>query len=86
MSIQDIQESVKGAIMYYTENPEQAISEDKPATATLVEGLRCRATNSDGVELFSDMPNGIGGGATAPTPGWLLRAALANCDATMIAM
>lgn len=32
------------------------------------------------------MPKGIGGEATAPTPGWLLRAALANCDATMIAM
>jgi uncharacterized OsmC-like protein len=32
------------------------------------------------------MPAPLGGGATAPTPGWLLRAALANCDATVIAM
>lgn len=86
MSNQQIQEAVKGVIKYYTENPDQALLEDKPATATIVEGLRCRATNSDGVELFSDMPKGIGGGATAPTPGWLLRAALANCDATMIAL
>ena len=86
MSNQQIQEAVKGVVQYYTENPDKALSEDKPATATIVEGLRCRATNSDEVELFSDMPKGIGGGATAPTPGWLLRAALANCDATMIAM
>jgi uncharacterized OsmC-like protein len=38
------------------------------------------------MEVVSDIPKLIGGGATAPTPGWLLRAALANCDATMIAM
>lgn len=86
MSIQQIRQSVIGVTKYYIENPDQALSEDKPATATVMEGLRCRATGSDGAELFSDMPRGIGGGATAPTPGWLFRAALANCDATMIAM
>lgn len=32
------------------------------------------------------MPEAIGGGGSAPSPGWLLRAALANCDATVIAM
>jgi uncharacterized OsmC-like protein len=32
------------------------------------------------------MPTGIGGGATAPTPGWMMRAALANCKAVMIAL
>ena len=36
--------------------------------------------------LISDMPKGIGGGGAAPTPGWFLCAALANCDATVIAM
>jgi uncharacterized OsmC-like protein len=86
MSNQQIREAVEGAVKYYTENPGQAQSEDKPATAVLIEGLRCRATHSEGFESFSDMPKGIGGGGTAPTPGWLLRAALANCDATMIAL
>jgi uncharacterized OsmC-like protein len=32
------------------------------------------------------MPVDIGGTGSAPSPGWLLRAALANCDATVIAM
>ena len=41
---------------------------------------------ADGAALVTDMPKGIGGGASAPTPGWFLRAALANCDATVIAM
>lgn len=86
MSTHHIQKSVKSVIQYYTENPEKAISADKPATAKVEAGLRCRAVGPHGAELVSDMPQGIGGGATAPTPGWFLRAALANCDATMIAM
>ncbi len=86
MSNQKIQEAVKGVIQYFTENPEKAISEDKPATAVVETGLRCRATGGSGFELVSDMAKGIGGDATAPSPGWLFRAALANCDATMIAL
>jgi len=86
MSNQRIQEAVKSATKYYTENPDQAISKDKSATAIVENGLRCRATASDGTTLVSDMSKGIGGGATAPSPGWLLRAALASCDASMIAL
>ena len=86
MSNQHIQESVKSVIQYYTANPDKAISEDKSATAVVEQGLRCRATGVHGAELVSDMSKGIGGDATAPSPGWLLRAALATCDATMITM
>jgi uncharacterized OsmC-like protein len=32
------------------------------------------------------MPTGVGGEDTAPSSGWLFRAALASCDATLIAM
>ena len=59
---------------------------DKPATAVVEQGLRCRATGPNGEAVVTDMPKGIGGAASAPTPGWLLRAALASCDATVIAM
>ena len=40
----------------------------------------------NGAALVSDMPEGVGGGDSAPSPGWLLRAAVASCDATVIAM
>ena len=40
MSNQQIQESVKGVIQYYTSNPDKAISEDKTATAMAEDGLR----------------------------------------------
>lgn len=86
MSIQRIQEAVNGVIQFFGEHPEKARSEDTPATATVVAGLRCRTSNGAGFEMFSDMPQGIGGSASAPTPGWFMRGALASCDATMIAL
>jgi uncharacterized OsmC-like protein len=32
------------------------------------------------------MSTGLGGGGSAPSPGWLLRAAVASCDAVLIAI
>jgi uncharacterized OsmC-like protein len=32
------------------------------------------------------MPTSVGGGGSAPSPGWLFRAAQASCVATLIAM
>ena len=86
MSIDHIKQSIEGVIGYYTENPDQAMSADKPAVAVVEDGLRCRATGPNDWALISDMPKGIGGGGAAPSPGWLMRAALANCEATVIAM
>ena len=48
-------------------------------------GLRCRVKGPSG-ELTTDMATALGGGGSAPSPGWLLRAALASCDATIVAM
>ncbi|MGH2581270.1 MAG: OsmC family protein [Anaerolineales bacterium] len=84
--MQHIQEALKHVVQHYTDNPDKAISEDKAATAIVEDGLRCKATGPYGWELVSDMAKGIGGGASAPSPGWLMRAALADCDATMIAL
>jgi uncharacterized OsmC-like protein len=49
-------------------------------------GLRCRVEGSEGALVVTDMPAGVGGEASAPSPGWLARAAHASCDATVIAM
>ena len=72
---------------YYRAKPDKAIGPDSPATATLQSdgGLRCRI-ESDGEAVFTDMPKGIGGSASAPSPGWYLRAGVASCAATAIAM
>lgn len=81
-----IRESVQGVINYYTENPDKTGGSDKEAIAVIEEGLRVRATGPDGQTLLCDMPNALGGGASAPTPGWMMRAALANCETIMISL
>ena len=87
MPVQEsIRESVQGVIGYYTQNPDKAIGPDKEAIAIVEEGLRVRATGPDGQILVCDMPKGLGGGATAPSPGWMMRATLANCETIMIAL
>lgn len=86
MSIKHIRESLGQVATYFAEHPQDALSQDKPAVAVLESGLRCRADGPNGATLVSDMPAPVGGNASAPTPGWFLRAALANCDATVIAM
>ncbi len=61
-------------------------SADRPASAVIEEGLRCRVQGPDGWTLATDMPPPVGGKGSAPTAGWMLRAAWAACDATAIAM
>ena len=80
-----IRDSIKNAIGYLTEHPEETRYTDSSATA-VIEGLRSRVEGPNGATLVSDMPEGVGGGDSAPSPGWLLRAAMASCDATVIAM
>lgn len=81
-----VRQGIENVARFFAENPEKGLSPDKSAVAIVEEGLRCRAEGPNGAVMVSDMPKAIGGGGTAPTPGWFLRAALANCDATVIAM
>jgi uncharacterized OsmC-like protein len=80
-----IRSALENAAGYLADNPGEATALDTPATAILVDGLRCRVEGPFG-ELTTDMATSLGGGASAPSPGWLMRAALASCDATIVAM
>jgi uncharacterized OsmC-like protein len=86
MSTDRIRECFSEVARLFGEHPQDAVSTDKPAVSVLESGLRCRADGPDGARVVTDMPVDIGGTGSAPSPGWLLRAALANCDATVIAM
>jgi uncharacterized OsmC-like protein len=83
--VESIRSAIEGASRHLTEHPEAAVDTDAAATAVREEGLRFRVEGPKG-GLISDMATSVGGGATAPTPAWLLRAALASCDATLVAM
>jgi uncharacterized OsmC-like protein len=82
----DIAESIEGAVRYLTEHPDEARYTDSPAIAIVEDGLRVRVEGPDGATVVTDMPSSVGGGDGAPSPGWLFRAALASCAATLLAM
>ena len=86
MSLASIRDAVQGTIKRLTDQPEKGRSTDRPATAVIDEGLRCRVEGPSGWRIVTDMPSALGGGASAPTPGWLSRASQAACLATVIAI
>jgi uncharacterized OsmC-like protein len=79
-------EAIAGAIDHLTEHPEEASYTDSAAVATLESGLRVSVRDPAGRTVETDMTPGVGGEDTAPSAGWLFRAALAACDTTLIAM
>jgi uncharacterized OsmC-like protein len=83
MSIAD---AVANASEYLTEHPDEARYRDSAARARLTSGLSIEVTGPGGERLLTDMPTGIGGAASAPSPGWFLRAAAASCVASLIAI
>jgi uncharacterized OsmC-like protein len=83
---QTIGEAIAGAIDHLTRHPEEASYTDSAAIATLKGGLRVSVRDPAGRTLETDMSKGVGGEESAPSAGWLFRAALAACDTTLIAM
>src|SRR2546423_14429520 len=73
-----IAESVASASAYLREHPEEARYRDSLAHAHLDAGLAVVVSGPSGESLRTDMPKGIGGGDTAPSPGWIFRAAAAS--------
>jgi uncharacterized OsmC-like protein len=81
-----IGDAVARATEYLSAHPDEARYRDAAATARIRSGLRAEVTNPGGEAVATDMPAGIGGAASAPSPGWLMRAAAASCVASLIAI
>lgn len=86
MSDSGVREQLTGISAVFRAHPEKAHAKNTPAKATLEDGLKCRVVGPQGESIRTDMPAALGGGASAPNPGWFMRAALASCNATVIAM
>ena len=88
MGRQEIKRALDGAVEYLTNNRADAKYTDSAATARLAppSGLVVDVTGPDNATLKTDMPTSVGGTNTAPSPGWVLRAAEASCVATLIGM
>jgi uncharacterized OsmC-like protein len=86
MATRGIGEAIERVRGFLSEHPDKAHSVDIPTTARIDSGLRVSVEGPDGRSATTDMPTAVGGGGTAGSPGWLMRAAHAACDATVIAM
>jgi uncharacterized OsmC-like protein len=82
-SISDALQKISGVMVA---DPERARAKGVPATARLLDGLRFEVAGPTGESALTDMPAAMGGASSAPAPGWLLRAAIASCTASVIAM
>lgn len=86
MSTERIRQAIEETTGYLRQHPGEARYTDSAATARVVDGLVVRVTGPKGESIATDMVPSVGGAATAPSPGWLLRAAEASCVATVVAM
>jgi uncharacterized OsmC-like protein len=86
MSDLTIRDALEKAQRVFAAKPSAAINQNAPASARLLEGLRCEITGPDGTRVLADMPPAMGGDGSAPGPGWYLRAGMAGCAAIRIKM
>ena len=84
MSDSRVREAIERLTAAISADPSKARTRSA-ATARITEGLKCEVTGPRSERVLTDMPPAIGGSASAPNPGWLLRAAMASCAATVIA-
>jgi uncharacterized OsmC-like protein len=75
----EIRAAIERVVSVFRRKPEAALS-SKKASGRLEEGLVCRLT-SDGPAVAMDMPKVLGGGESAPSPGYFIRAGLIGCVA-----
>src|SRR5437773_12516208 len=81
----EIRAAIESAGRYLTEHPAEARYTDSAATVVMESGLRFRAELAGG-RIATARPASVGGGGSAPSPGWLWRASPAACEATLIKM
>ena len=80
-----VRTALERVISVLSARPDAGKKPTSSATAVLGDGLSCKVTGARGESASTDMPKPMGGGGSAPTPGWYLNAAIASCAATGIA-
>jgi len=86
MTTATIANALQRARAVFARRPQAAMHRDEPAIARWEHDMRVVCRHESGTQITTDMPRELGGDGDLPTPGWLLRAALASCLATRIAM
>jgi uncharacterized OsmC-like protein len=84
--VTDIAAALKRVEKVVLRSPQTGIHTDAPATACWAGGTRVSSRSESGTVVATDLPAAVGGEDSAVTPGWLLRAGLAACVTTCIAI
>jgi uncharacterized OsmC-like protein len=79
-------DALERARRIFFEKPSAALKANARATAAWRSGLQCEVSGPANEKAVTDMPEPMGGKAEGANPGWLLRAGMASCAATAIAM
>jgi len=86
MSAETISKAVQRVRSALARHPNAGIRADEPAIARWGQDLRVVCSHANGTQIATDLPAKVGGTGDQVTPGWLMRAGLASCLATRIAM
>ncbi len=86
MAMEEVAAAIERVKSLLRRRPHVGIRDDSPATVRWEGGTRTVASHANGAQVATDMPAELGGSGAEVTPGWLFRASLASCAATMIAM
>ena len=86
MTAQAIAAAMRRVESVLLKRPQAGIDSDAPAAARWCGDMRVVTHHASGMQVVTDMPRELGGAGDQVSPGWLLRAALASCAATRIAM
>jgi uncharacterized OsmC-like protein len=86
MAARDVAAAWQRAESALRRRPEMGLHDDAPATACWRGDTQTIACHANGTQVVTDMPRELGGSGEHVTPGWLLRAGLAACTATRVAM
>jgi len=86
MTTQDIAAAIERAQTVLMRRPDMGLHDDMPGIARWQGGVSTVASHVNGAQMVTDMPAELGGSGEHVSPGWLVRAGLAACTVTTIAM
>jgi uncharacterized OsmC-like protein len=86
MTAETISNALQRLRAVFARRPQAGIHADEPAVARWQQGTQVVSRHANGTQIATDMPPELGGLGDQISPGWLLRAGLASCLATRIAM
>jgi uncharacterized OsmC-like protein len=86
MGLQHVADAMARAVEVLKRRPSMGLHGDAPAIAHWQGGAQIVTRHANGTEVVTDLAKELGGSGQHVTPGWLLRAGLASCGATSIAM